>query len=886
MAINEKLLGVLQKMDGKGTPWTEESPTYILMDKLLTDEQIDVLLNMDMRVLISAEELTAKCGKTKEDVLRILDELRMTGLVEDKLRDGKQLWEFKIIIPGMAENVVLNKENLAKYGVEIAKMFREVSTMSPTITPMIPHGGAGMAMHVIPIEKAIPAGTKTVSHEQISHWLKKYEWISVQDCQCRTIEKELGEWCGHSIKERCFYVGDAARNIIETGRGRRVSYEEAMEIMEAAEREGLMHQVSNLDGEEEIFTVCNCCACGCNSLKNSFWTRMPNANRSNFLAEIDPTKCAACGECVEACPANAIQMGESFCQKVADKEPEERPLTMEEYMSGQYWNNTFRYEKEFTLDSGTAPCKVQCPAHIAVQAYIKLAAQGKYRDALELIKKENPFPAICGRVCPHKCEGVCTRGAVDQAVAIDEIKKFIAEQELKDENRYVPIKLRDNSDTKIAVVGSGPAGLSCAYYLSILGYSVTVYEKEEKLGGMMTLGIPSFRLEKDVVNAEIEILKALGVTFKTGVEVGKDLTLRYLRYHGFKAIYLAIGAQKGRTLGIEGEDAKGVISGVQFLKDINLGKDASLNGDVVVIGGGNVAIDVARSAIRENAASVNMYCLESKEQMPALEEEQEEAKEEGIVINNGWGPKRILTENGKVTGVEFKKCISVITDGKFNPVYDEDNTIVVPANTVIVSIGQAVEWGNLLEKSNVNVKPNGLVIADERTYQTDDSVIFAGGDVLTGPKFAINAIADGKKAATFISHFVEKGQNFKNGIYDRNFTAIDKDNAIIGDYDSTPRQRVSHDASKKMTFKDSRKVLTEEEIKKEANRCLGCGVSIVNQNRCLGCGLCTTRCKFDAVHIKKVHNYDFSVTVEQTPQYLEPEFTLTLKGKDIIRKAK
>lgn len=886
MAINEKLLRVLQKMDGKGTPWTEESPTYLLMDKLLTDEQIDVLLNMEMRVLISAEDLSAKCGKSYEDVLRILDELRMTGLVEDKIREGKQLWEFKLIIPGMAENVVLNKENLAKYGVEIAKMFREVSTMPPTVTPMIPHGGAGMAMHVIPIEKSIPAGTKTVNHEQISYWLKKYDWISVQDCQCRTIEKQLGEWCGHTIKDRCFYVGDAARNIVETGRGRRVTYEEAMEIMEAAEREGLMHQVSNLDGEDEIFTVCNCCACGCNSLKNSFWTRMPNANRSNFLAEIDSTKCAACGECVEACPANAIQMGESFCQKVADQEVEERPLTMEEYMSGEYWNNSFRFEKELTLDSGTAPCKVQCPAHIAVQAYIKLAAQGKYRDALELIKKENPFPAICGRVCPHKCEGVCTRGAVDQAVAIDEIKKFIAEQELKDENRYVPIKLRDNSDTKIAVVGSGPAGLSCAYYLAVLGYSVTVYEKEEKLGGMMTLGIPSFRLEKDVVEAEIAILKALGVTFKTGIEVGKDITLRYLRYHGFKAIYLAIGAQKGRALGIEGEDAKGVISGVQFLKDINLGKDVTLNGDVVVIGGGNVAIDVARSAVRENASTVNMFCLESKEEMPALEEEQDEAKEEGIIINNGWGPKRILTENGKVSGVEFKKCISVINDGKFNPVYDENETIIVPANTVITSIGQAVEWGKLLDKSDVQIKPNGLVIADERTFQTDDPVIFAGGDVFTGPKFAINAIADGKKAATFISHYVEDGQNFKHGIYDRHFKAIDKDNAIIGDYDSTPRQRVSHDTSKKMSFKDSRKTFTEEEIKKEANRCLGCGVSIVNQDRCIGCGLCTTRCKFDAIHIKKVHDYDFSVTVEQTPQYLEPEYTLTLKGKDIIRKAK
>jgi NADPH-dependent glutamate synthase beta subunit-like oxidoreductase/NAD-dependent dihydropyrimidine dehydrogenase PreA subunit len=695
--------------------------------------------------------------------------------------------------------------------------------------------------------------------------------------------KELGEWCGHSIKDRCFYVGEAARNIVETGRGRRVTYEEAMKIMEEGEAEGCMHQCSNIDGEDEIFTICNCCRCGCNSLKNAFYYRLPNINRSNFIAQVDPEKCAACGECVEYCPANAVVMTESFCRKSKDPEPETRPLTMEEWLSGEYFNKNFRTEKTFVKDSGTAPCKVECPAHIAVQAYIRLAGQGKYRDALELIKKENPLPAICGSVCPHHCEDECTRGAVDRAVAIDEIKKFIAQQELKSENRFVPKKLRDNRDIHIAVVGSGPAGLSCAYYLAVLGYSVTVFEKQKVLGGMMRLGIPSFRLEKDIVEAEIDILKELGVEFKTGIEVGKDLTIRYLRYHGYKAIYLAIGAQKGRPLGVEGEDAEGVITGVDFLREVNLGSDIRFKGNVVVVGGGNVAIDVARTAVRVNEGSVGMYCLESREEMPALKEEQEEAEEEGIAINNGWGPKRIVTENGKVTGVEFKRCVSVFDENhRFNPTYDENDTIIVPADTVLLSIGQSIDWGNLLDKTGVKTGRGGLALADGRTYQTDDPDIFVGGDVFTGPKFAINAIAAGKLAANFISHHVQPGQNLETGIFDRNFKAIDKDDAIIGDYDSTPRQKVSHDASKAKTFADSRITLTEEEIRKETSRCLKCGVSEVDPNKCIGCGLCTTKCKFDAITISKVFDNDFGVMNEECMGALEPNFKLTLKGKDEI----
>jgi NADPH-dependent glutamate synthase beta subunit-like oxidoreductase len=308
---------------------------------------------------------------------------------------------------------------------------------------------------------------------------------------------------------------------------------------------------------------------------------------------------------------------------------------------------------------GTAPCKTKCPANISVQAYIQKAAEGKYTEALEVIKKDNPFPAVCGRICPHPCEDECTRGTVDEALAIDAVKMFIADQDLDASVRFVP-KIRSDFDPiekagkKVAVIGSGPAGLSCAYYLAVEGYEVTVFEKEKILGGMLTLGIPAFRLDRDVINAEIDVLKELGIEFKTGIEVGKDTTVHKLREQGFKAFYIAIGAQKGATLGIEGEDLDDVINGVDFLRSINLDNTPKLDGPVIVVGGGNVAIDVARTAVRAGASSVNLYCLESVEEMPALREEQDEAKEEGIVLNNCWGPKRILSENGKVTGVEFK----------------------------------------------------------------------------------------------------------------------------------------------------------------------------------------------------------------------------------------
>ena len=352
-------------------------------------------------------------------------------------------------------------------------------------------------------------------------------------------------------------------------------------------------------------------------------------------------------------------------------------------------------------------------------------------------------------------------------------------------------------------------------------------------------------------------MKELGVEFKAGVEVGKDVTLPELRKNGYKAFYVAIGAQAGRNLGLEGEDAQGVITGVDFLRKVSLGENLKMEGPAIVIGGGNVAIDVARTAERIGASQIDMYCLESRQEMPALEEEIEEALSEGIVINNSWGPKRILHENGRVVGVEFKKCISVFDENRrFSPKFDENDTKIVKANNVLISVGQGMDWGGLLKDSKMELNPNKTIKADPITFQTGESDVFAGGDALTGPKFAIDAIALGKQGAISIHRYVH-GDNLTL-CREREYHALDKENLNMDGYDRLPRQRALHvDGSKsKETFKDLRVTFTEEQIKKETERCLGCGATFVDQYQCVGCGVCTTKCKFDAISL--VRKYDAS----------------------------
>ncbi|MDE7287103.1 MAG: FAD-dependent oxidoreductase, partial [Lachnospiraceae bacterium] len=491
------------------------------------------------------------------------------------------------------------------------------------------------------------------------------------------------------------------------------------------------------------------------------------------------------------------------------------------------------------------------------QGYLQLAKEGRYEEALALIKKDNPLPAICGRICNRRCEDACTRATLDEAVAIDAVKRFVAERDLKAETRYIPKStvpsLKGYFEEKIAIIGAGPAGLSCAYFLADKGYKPTIFEKNEKPGGMLTYGIPSYKLEKDLIEAEIDIIKAMGVEIKCGVEVGKDVTIDQLRAQGYKGFYVAIGCQGGRKAGVPGEDAQGVYTAVEFLKEVGSKECFDLGSDVIVIGGGNVAIDAARSSTRCGQGKVSMFCLESRNEMPASREEILEASEEQVAIHNGWGPKEILTENGKAVGVVFKKCTRVFDENhRFAPLYDEEDTMTVPCTSVIFSVGQGIMWGDLLKGTKVELRPNGGAIADRLTYQTAEPDIFVGGDVYTGPKFEIDAIAAGREGAISLHRFVHEHCTLTIGRNRRDFIELDKEDIFISSYDNTDRQRPEKAEEAQMrSFRDLSHTLTEEQVKAETSRCLSCGASVVDPNKCIGCGICTTKCVFDAITLHR-----------------------------------
>ena len=852
-------------------------PEYWGLREVLSEEQVKFLLKLKQRKWYSLEQLI-KMNKelTPVDVQRLLDELSYIGFIEydygdnyadeHPIEDAPKIKRYRLsyFVPGSAELMNSSLDRIAK-NPAVANFFERMTFIPLAgITEMIMEGGNGIGMHTIPVEKAIEGEPTSVSVEHISHWLKKYEGhISAGICSCRASRALLGDGCIDDVDDWCIQLGDMADYTVETKRAHYITKEEALRILELSEKNGFVHQITNIDGKDHIFDICNCDVKICNALRTSMLFNTPNLSRSAYTAKVTTTNCVACGQCVANCPSGAVKLGQKLCK--GDGKAQEYPIQPlpDKIKWGKYaWDENYRdtMRKSDTYPTGTAPCKTACPAHVPVQGYLKMAHEGRYKEALALIKTQNPFPAVCGRVCNKRCEDECTRGEIDRAVSIDAVKKFVADLDLKSKDRYIPEKIvpsvHGKFDEKIAIIGAGPAGLSAAYYLAEMGFTPTVFEKNEKPGGMLRYGIPSYKLEKDVIDAEIDVIRELGAKIKCGVEVGKDITIEELKKQGYKAFYIAIGCQGGRRPNVPNDTAKGTDIAVSYLRNA-LDKQQEFKGKVVVVGGGNVAVDCARTAHRLKAESVKMLCLEDRDHMPASNEEIRETLEENIEIMNSWGPKEVLVnEKGEVKGIIFKRCTAALdSEGKFNPQYDENETITVEADQIIFAIGQAIEWGKLLEGTKVEFWHGNYPLADKLTYQTNDDDIFVGGDVFTGPKFVIDAIAAGHAVADALARHVRPNAHPTIAFNHRGFTPLNKKDITLPGYDEAGRQEEGMDESidYKNSFKDAHKTLTEEQVHIETGRCLSCGAAFVDPHKCIGCGVCTTKCQFDAIHLVRDH---------------------------------
>jgi NADPH-dependent glutamate synthase beta subunit-like oxidoreductase/NAD-dependent dihydropyrimidine dehydrogenase PreA subunit len=858
MNIYEKLSNV---MYGFPPDQPVEMPMVVALvaahKSMLTERDCEVALLCEL-LPEPVEAIAARAGIDCEAMEEDLQQALKHGIVmcEYLDKEKKKLGYYRAgLLPGIAETYTAQKcTKEAAYWYDTFCGGQMQDSM-----PNMAFGRGGM--RVIPVREAVAPGTKVLKYDEITPYLDEVDVYAVANCACKNARKTLGQGCGHPT-EVCIQLGKTAESFILAGLARQITREEAEHILKDCERRGLVHQVTVAEKGKSIM-MCNCCACSCIILRAASMLNLAAPSRSNFKPVVDEEKCVGCGACVDNCSMNAMRLG----SKHAKDAPVLLDLPDPFYTdwTEDLWDKDSTNRKLVT-SQGTSPCKTYCPAHISVQGYIKKAGQGKYDEALKVIKRDNPFPAVCGRICPHDCENHCTRAKIDESVAIDDIKKFIADKELDAGNLYVP-EIYDHYTEKVAVIGGGPAGLTAAYYLAEEGYPVTVFERNAAPGGMLKFGIPSFRLEKDVIDAEISVLEKLGVEFRCGVNVGSDVTLDELRQQGFKAFYVAIGAQDARKLNVEGEDLQGVISGIRFLRQVNEGRLDAIEGDTVVIGGGNVAVDVARAAMRLGNRNVKMVCLEKDEEMPTVPDEKDEAIAEGIQICNSWGPVRILGSEGRVTGVEFRRCVSVYDEeGRFAPVFDDSQTVVMPCSNVFLAIGQAMDWGALLEHSKAVVGPGGVVKVAEISYQTDEPDIFAGGDCATGPKFTIDAIATGKSAAISIDRFLRGNDLFKNR--GGEFRAFDKENADLSGFDRMARQRPHHAAASKAleTMGDTRTTLTEEQLQKETQRCLGCGVAVLEPAKCIGCGNCYVKCEFDAIELTRIADIEPPDTPEEYMQ--------------------
>ena len=516
---------------------TENDPEYIILDRACSSDEIaEVMLKMELRKPKTTAEIAKLTGKSEERIVELLTDAANHGIVEYNYENPKheKQWYVQLFVPGIAEMTNMVLWQVEKYP-ELADSFNKMTFLPlEGKTHLIPPGGDGVGMHVIPVEKAIPAKNESASIEHISHWLDKYDGhFSVGYCSCRNARRLFGEGSGEIQDDCCIGLGDFADYLVETGKGRYITREEVLQICQRAEDNGYVHQVTNIDGSDKIFGLCNCDLGVCFALRTSQYFNTPNLSASAYRAHVDKDNCVACGKCVEVCPAGAVKLGQKLCTKNGEVEYPKQELPTGLKWGKDKWNPDYVTDNRKNChESGTAPCKTACPAHIAIQGYIKLAKEGRYLDALKLIKQDNPFPSVCGYVCNRRCEAACTRGSLDKALAIDEIKKFIAEQDLKSEERYIPEKLYRRPvdipyEQKVAIIGAGPAGLSCAYYLARMGYTnVTVFDRNPAPGGMLVMGIPSYRLDRSALKGEIEVLEKSSVTRATRASMSPSVLRR------------------------------------------------------------------------------------------------------------------------------------------------------------------------------------------------------------------------------------------------------------------------------------------------------------------------------------------------------------------------
>ena len=538
-------------------------------------------------------------------------------------------------------------------------------------------------------------------------------------------------------------------------------------------------------------------------------------------------KCTGCGDCQQVCPidiSSPFELGMTTRHPISRNFPQAIP-------------NTFSI-----LRAGMPPCQAACPAGVNVQGYMTLTGVGKFAEALALVRERMPFASVCGRICVRPCESACKRGQLDEPTAICHTKRFLGDYE-REQGLTANPPMKEPREEKVAVIGAGPAGLSAAYYLALEGYQVTAFEKLPILGGMLRVGIPAYRLPHDVLDAEIQNVRDMGVTMRTGVAFGKDITLDSLEDDGFKAVFLSTGLHVSRGLNVEGEDLKGVVGGVELLRKAALHEPISVGSRVVVIGGGNVAIDCARTAIRLGAENVELVCLEARHEMPALEGEIEEALEEGVVIHNSWGPRHFAGENGCISGIEFKRCTAVFDEnGAFRPAYDENELTHLSCDTVLLAIGQGAE-SDLIGNLGLQTAPGGRLLTDPETLATSRPGVYAGGDCTLGPATFVQAVAQGRRAALSIHSFLSYGSLEEVKPQER---PVPKELVESESLRARPIPRhmmpTAPPEERKKSFDQIELGFSQEMAQAEGQRCLACGL-------CCQCGECVRKCGPQAIDL-------------------------------------